>query len=327
MEILTDNDYLELELICPGKIFKNVSLADISRWKIGGYADLLVLPESIEQIIKLRTFFFERKIKHVIVGATTNLLFSDSGLKVPCIKIGSGLSGIRIERNRIFSESGVWVPWLARKLMQFGLTGAEHICGIPATLGGLVFMNGGSQRKSISKNIVSVCSVDVSGSMRTRDAESCGFGYRKSIFQNNSEIIVSASMEFDFLCSRKIRKSMLEILADRRGKFPSKLPNCGSVFKSDPVMYSKIGPPGAAIEKVGLKGISLGGAMISDRHANFIVNINSASSNDVIGLINIIKKRVCDETGFELEAEVIYVTPYGEFFHADSPLIKKENNF
>tara|TARA_Y100001968_G_C19399006_1_gene739969 strand:- start:480 stop:1106 length:627 start_codon:yes stop_codon:yes gene_type:complete len=205
--------------------------------------------------------------------------------------------------------------------MKAGLTGAEHMAGIPGTLGGLVCMNGGSQRKAVGLAVCEVTSVSRNGELIHREGDDCGFGYRQSVFQCNGEIIGEVVLRFEHSHDRaEVRREILSILRSRRAKFPQKQPNCGSVFKSNPTMYAEVGPPGSIIEKLGFKGIRSGGAVVSETHANFIVNDGGASAVDVLNLIKIIKAAVQKQTGYELESEVRYVRPSGEIVSADAAI-------
>ena len=192
--------------------------------------------------------------------------------------------------------------------MQMGLTGAEHVCGIPGTIGGLVCMNGGSQRKGIGSALVEAVTVDETGAIGIRRPEDCGFAYRRSVFQDNGEVVAAARLRFEPVeeagrTRSEVRREMLRIMADRRRKFPQKEPNCGSVFKSNPAMYDDIGPPGAAIEKLGFKGRRIGGALCSPHHANFVVNTGAATAHDTLALITEIRDAVLASTGYEMEVE------------------------
>lgn len=302
----------ELNKICPGGVLKNISLAEISQWGVGGKADILIRPSTTKQIADLRSWFFRNNIHHFTIGSTSNLLFSDEGLRAPCVQLGNRLSQLTIYSNMVHAQAGVWVPSLARRLMLAGLTGGEHICGIPGTLGGLVCMNGGSQRKGIGSNVVSVESVDTTGNIFHRFASECNFSYRNSIYQANNEVITSVTLKFSKGQLSNIRQDMLAILADRSRKFPRKLPSCGSVFKSNPEMYAEIGSPGLIIEKLGFKGRRQGGAQVSLQHANFIVNTGGATANDILKLIAEISLEVKNSTGHSMDPEAFYVTPHGE---------------
>ncbi|MEQ6888254.1 UDP-N-acetylmuramate dehydrogenase [Halomonas sp. CS7] len=308
----------QLESLCPSGFERNTSLAAISKWRIGGDADILLRPQSVEELAKLRSWFHQNSIPHLIIGSTSNLLFDDEGLRVPCIQIGERMSGIHIAADKVYAQAGAWVPKFSRRLMNSGLTGGEHVCGIPGTIGGLVYMNGGSQRRSIGSNIVSVESVDSKGDIITREVDECEFSYRNSVYQRTEEVITSALFDFNIGERHSIRKNMLSILAERKRKFPRGQPNCGSVFKSDPDMYADIGPPGKVIELFGLKGKRVGKACVSSQHANFIVNEGGAKSADVLNLIKEISNCVVRESGYRLESEVLYVDPVGKLMPASS---------
>lgn len=318
MERISVAAVAELNKICPDGVLQNVSLAKVSQWGVGGNADVLIRPSTSQQLAELRRWFHDNGIHHLTIGSTSNLLFPDEGLRAPCVQLGKRLSQVTVENEIVHAQAGVWVPSLARRLMQAGLTGGEHICGIPGTLGGLVCMNGGSQRKGIGSNIESIESVDPTGVIVHRSAIECNFAYRSSVYQKNNEVITSVKMKFSGGQRSYIRKDMLTILAERSRKFPRKLPNCGSVFKSNPAMYAEIGPPGQAIEKLGFKGKRQGGAQVSPQHANFIVNTGGATARDILKLISEISMKVRDNTGYYMEPEALYVTPNGTIVSIDS---------
>lgn len=302
----------DLERICPGAVARDVSLASISRWRIGGIADVVVRPGDIDELARLRAWLHAQGHAHVLIGATTNLLFADEGLRAICIQIGEAFTSLRVDGSRITAGAGVWVPKLARRAMAAGLTGIEHTCGIPGTLGGLICMNGGSQRKAIASNILKVVTIDAKGDILTHRQDDLGFSYRTSVFQENTEIIVEAVLHLEQTADkRRIRHEMIEILKSRREKFPRKIPNCGSVFASNPEMYREHGPPAFLIERLGLKGYTCGGASISSQHANFILNQGTAKARDVLKLISIVRAYVENDVGIKLNAEVRYVNPAG----------------
>jgi len=300
----------------PGIVAENVRLSEISRWRIGGVADCVVSPRSTEELAALRSWIHARGIPSVIFGETSNLLFSDEGLKALAIKVGRAFSNVTVEGNSIHALAGSWVPGLARTAMLAGLTGLEHTCGIPGTLGGLVCMNGGSQRKGIGTHVTKVQSIDARGMLVERGRQDCGFAYRTSVFQGNNEVIAKIELCLDFATDKRaVRREMLGIMRDRRSKFPQRLPNCGSVFVSNPAMYADYGPPGKVIESVGLKGHRIGNAVVSPMHANFIVNDiegGGARAEEVLQLIALIKARVAQQTGYVMAVEVRHVLPNGE---------------
>lgn len=312
-------DLIELlKAIQEVRVVKDFPLKNVAKWKVGGSADLFCEPLSKHALIKVvETLKQFPDIPSLFIGDASNLLFDDSGFKGIVVKLGEGMSTVTVSDNYLICDSGVWVPKLAHIAYKHSLSGLEHICGIPGRLGGLIYMNGGSNRKSISDSLEKVELLTHDGMVKQVEKENLNFFYRTSPFQENNDIILGCELKLDYSCKKEIRREMLGILANRRRKFPRKLPNCGSVFASNPSMYSVVGPPGKAIENVGLKGIRIGGAQISDLHANFIVNINSASSNDILELIQLAQGKVYKETGFLMESEVRYVFPDGRLVKAD----------
>ena len=294
-----------------GQFTFDTSLSDHNSWQIGGPADLLVEPDRAGQVAAVIRFSSQFEIPLVVIGQGTNLLFDDAGLRGIVLKLGNNFSKITIEEDRITAESGAWVPGLARKAMQAGLAGLEHTIGIPGTIGGLVLMNGGSQRKGIGENVRQVEVVSREGRILVLNREECAFSYRRSALQGTGAVVVKVELECERRNPRQIRRMMLDDLRERRCKFPRKEPNCGSVFLSTTTMHESVGPPGKIIEESGLKGTRIGNAEVSHQHANFIVNHGNASSEDVLALIAHIRQVVDSRIGFDLCCEVRYVSPEG----------------
>jgi len=315
--VLNESVIAKLMAICPGGTRSNADLAALSRWRIGGRAALMLRPSSTDQVSRLRAALHDLGLAHVVIGQTSNLLFSDLGLAVPCLQMGPWFGSQSWQGDIVTVEAGGWVPGLARSIMQRGLTGAEHICGIPGTIGGLIVMNGGSQRRGIGESVVWVESVDSEGRIHRRNQAECDFAYRRSHYQGANEVVTRACLNFQPGDRQKIRAEMLRILGTRRRKFPRKQPNCGSVFKSNPAHYADYGPPGAIIENLGFKGRWRGDALVSPHHANFIVNTGRAQARDVLHLIREISDAVRQKTGHIMEAEVIYVAHDGSTMPAD----------
>ncbi len=299
-----------------GRTRRDAPLAEHSSWQIGGPADLLVEPETIAQVARLVCFAHGQKLPLLVIGQGTNLLFDDAGLRGIVLKLGKNLSRVEIAENRIVAEAGTWVPGLARKAMLAGLAGLEHTIGIPGTIGGLVLMNGGSQRKGIGENVRRVWIVDQDGRQLELTRHECAFDYRSSALQGRGAVVVRVELECERQPPRQIRSLMLDDLRERRRKFPRKQPNCGSVFLSTSAMHASVGPPGKVIEDAGLKGTRIGKAEVSHQHANFIVNLGGATSADVLSLIAHIRKVVQQRIGFALCCEVRYVSPGGDIIPA-----------
>jgi len=290
----------------------NEPLSRHCTWRIGGPADFLVEPSSETQIREILIFCRVKEIPYIVIGKGSNLLFSDDGLTGIVVKLGRKFARVSIRGRKVIAQSGVSVPRLAHTICLAGLSGLEHAVGIPGTLGGLVNMNGGSQRKSISEVIEWVRVIDRHGRIRVLSKKDCGFSYRHSIFQDTDSIIVETGLKLQYGESKTIHSKMLDILRSRRAKFPIRLPTCGSVLKCTPEMYATVGPPGKVIEELGLKGLRLGDAEVSRKHANFIVNVGNATASDAQELIRQIRTAVYDRTGIWMKCEVKFVNPMGQ---------------
>lgn len=308
-----------LEECAPGAVKRDVALSSVSRWAIGGPARYYVEPRSPEEAAAVLSVIHEYQSPHFVMGDATNVLFDSRGFEGVVLRISRRMSGFRIDGEKVHAEAGVWVPQLARAVGCAGLTGMEHTIGIPGTLGGLVLMNGGSQRKGIGLNVERVLVSSPQGELIWVEGADCGFSYRTSRFQKEPGLVLAVELAFTRAPIKAVRSTMLSILRSRRARFPKKLPNCGSTFLSDPRMYQVIGPPGKAIEEAGLKGLRRGDAVISEMHANFIVNEGSAHSDDILWLIAKARSVVKARTGYEMDCEVRYVSPDGLVRPAHQP--------
>lgn len=281
-------------------------------WRIGGPADVLALPVSFPQLERALQAVRKAGVPHVVIGRGSNLLFADAGFRGVVFKIDQPLNRIEVKGCQIVSESGALTCRVALAALRHRLEGLEHIVGIPGTMGGLVAMNGGSQRRSIGDSIDWVEGCDGQGRLFRLGRGDCHFSYRDSRFLREAGLVV-------FRCALSlakgdrtaIRRAMLADLKERRRKFPMQFPNCGSVFKSSPALYALAGPPGKIIEDCGLKGRRAGDAEISRLHANFITNQGRARAAEVLELIGQIRNEVHRRWGIWMEAEVKYVQPAG----------------
>jgi UDP-N-acetylmuramate dehydrogenase len=316
VDCLPEQVIAELQTICPDCVAVNVALSELSRWRVGGIARCIVSPNSAIQIATIIKLMSRYNLPYIVLGSTSNLLFADEGLNVLAIHIGQKFSTVKVINSLVTCQSGAWVPGFAKTLMIHSLTGAEHIAGIPGTIGGLICMNGGSQRKGIGEHIDYVDTVTAAGEAKRYTIDECNFSYRTSVFQDSKDIIVGAQFTLNQGTRAAIRQEMLGILSSRRKKFPQKHPNCGSVFVSNPAMYADYGPPGAVIEQCNLKGTIKGGACISPLHANFIVNTGNATASDVLYLIHLARISVIKKTGYDMPAEARYISSFGKIIPA-----------
>ncbi len=280
-------------------------LSNYCTLNIGGAARYFASPSNEAEIIELVNWVNIEQIPYFVIGHGSNILFDDNGYPGLVIKLAENFAQIEINDEILMAQSGAWMPYVARKTQVEGLAGLEHSVGIPGNIGGIVTMNAGSQRKSVSTSLVKIRYLDENAQIHEIQAQDCNFSYRKSIFQLNKWIILQAEFRLSRGDKNQIRKTMRLILQERRLKFPRKLPNCGSVFKSDPVMYKKHGTPGRIIELLGLKGYQIGGMCISNRHANFFINQKNATSQDFKKMLSLVKLKAKSQMGVDLEEEVI----------------------
>lgn len=301
----------ELNRVAPGSVSLDVPLSRVSRWRIGGMARAIVDPRSTDEVASIMKVMATRNEPVAVIGETSNILFDSAGFDGVLVRIGRRMSRFNIAGEHVWSEAGTSVPVLSRAVTRRGLTGIEHTIGIPGTLGGLVLMNGGSQRKGIGLSIETVTTVDRNGAVADLTQEQCGFDYRTSALQTNGLIVVEATLRLEREDPGTVLARARRIMLDRLGKFPSNQPNCGSTFLSHPQMYASVGPPGRVIEAAGMKGIRRGGAIISPRHANFIVNTGHATSDDVLWLISLMRTAVEADTGYAMECEARFLSANG----------------
>ena len=279
---------------------KNISLANFTTWRIGGPAEWIAQPKSIEEIEYLINWTNKKKIPCNIIGAGSNLLINDNGIKGLSLCMRN-LKGIKIDKSRGIIEvlSGEMLPTLARKAAASGLHGLEWAVGIPGTIGGAVVMNAGAQGHCISDYLQSITTLSLKGEYKIIKRKDLNFNYRYSLLQNENLIVLSARLKLESGHAEKIRELTNANLNDRLRTQPYKAQTCGSVFRNpEPLKAAKL------IEEVGLKGFRFGGAEISKIHSNFIINANKASSTEVRELIKYIQKKVLNSYGILLETEV-----------------------
>ena len=282
------------------KLKKNISLSNFTTWRIGGPAEWIAQPKNIEEILYLINWINKKKIPCNIIGAGSNLLINDQGIKGLSLCMRN-FKGIKIDKNTGIIEvlSGEMLPTLARKAAANGLHGLEWAVGIPGTIGGAVVMNAGAQEHCISNLLESITTLSVTGQYKIIKGKDLDFGYRYSLLQNEQLIVISARLKLESGHAEKIRQVTNENLNHRLRTQPYQDQSCGSVFRNpEPLKAAKL------IEELGLKGFRFGGAEISKIHSNFIINANNASSADIQGLIKYIQKKVLDTYGILLETEV-----------------------
>lgn len=267
-------------------------------FKIGGNADCFVVVNSNEDLIKLIEFAREGNIPFMFVGNGSDLLVSDLGIRGIVVKFGEGFCGVGCEGNVITAGAGANLSAVTQEALKNSLTGAEWAFGIPGSVGGAVYMNAGAYSGSMSDIVIETEYLDDDLKVCVINNEQHNFGYRKSIF-NKGGIILSTKIRLEKGNKDEIWDKMRKCMAARIDKQPLNMPSAGSVFKRPEGHFV-----GKMIEDLGLKGYSIGGAKISEKHAGFIVNFDNATASDVKKLIEYIKFRVKDRYDVDLEVEI-----------------------
>lgn len=279
-----------------GNISISEQLNRFTTFRIGGPADYYLEPKDREDLLKLIKYLKEIKYPYIIIGNGSNVLISDEGIRGAAINLEAGFTKIEVIKNKVYAEAGIRLSKLVDVCIEHSLVGIENLAGIPGTLGGAILMNAGAYGGEISDFIKLVEVID-DVEIKFLKKEECGFTYRKSNLEN--KIILSAEFELPFGDKVKAKERRKELLLKRNKAQPVELPNAGSIFKNPPGDYAA-----RLIEQAGLKGLTIGGAKVSEKHANFIVNFNNASANDVIELMKIIQEKVYEKFGIMLEPEI-----------------------
>ncbi len=278
----------------------NAPMKNYTTFKIGGPADLLVSPYSQEQVKKVICACKELQIPLTVIGNGSNLLVSDGGIRGCVLKIGTNMSAITLEENAVIScLAGAPLSALSVFAMKNSLTGLEFAYGIPGTTGGALFMNAGAYGGEFKDVIVSADHIDSNGNIVTLQKNNMQLAYRSSVYSSMNSCIVSMKLQLSRGNARDIKAKMDDFISKRKSKQPLEYPSAGSVFKRPEGYFA-----GALIEQAGLKGYSVGGAAVSEKHAGFIINKGGASCCDVEQLVSHIQQKVFENSGVHLECEI-----------------------
>lgn len=282
---------------------ENCSAKRLCSFRVGGEVALAVLPKTADQLIATITYLRANKKKHVVLGRGSNVVFSD-GRYEGAVVLTNGIDGIEKDGNRIKAGAGATLFSVARCAESNSLCGFEFAHGIPGSVGGAVYMNAGAYGGEISGVLVECeCYDAASGRTLTLSRDECDFSYRHSVFQDNKDLIVlSAVFSLEAGERDKIRARMDELRASRAEKQPLEYPNAGSTFKRPEGYFA-----GKLIEDCGLKGFSIGGAEVSQKHAGFLINKGDATGEDVRLLVEQIKKTVFEKFTVSLECEIEFI--------------------
>lgn len=293
-----NNFILELEKLNLEKIEKDISLSTLTTYKTGGIAKLVVSPNNINNLKQMLKLIHKYNIKYFILGKGSNTLFSDKEFNGVIIKLDK-LNNFKIKQTEIYVESGMILSKLVQASVKNELTGLEFAIGIPGTIGGAIYMNAGAYGNNMSNIVKSVIVLNEKFQIKEIPLEKLKFDYRYSIFQDNKNLIcVAANIKLEHGNHDEIASKIKENLLKRKNSQPLEYPSAGSVFRNPEGNYA-----GKIIEELGLKGKNIGGAEISTKHANFIINKNNASSSDILNLIKLVQKEVKDKYKIDLKLE------------------------
>ncbi|MCX5749275.1 MAG: UDP-N-acetylmuramate dehydrogenase [Candidatus Saganbacteria bacterium] len=293
------NLFDELCKQCKGEVLKNEPMARHTTFKVGGPADIMFSPEDAGSLKKALKILNSHKTSFIVIGKGSNLLVSDEGIRGVVIKLAGNMNGIKIKGTSVTAQAGVFMKTLIYKCSESGLSGLEPLIGIPAALGGAIAMNMSAWGTSISSLVRSVTVLTKEGKVKKIPKIACGFSYRGSDLDKGSQIIIEILLELKREDIQKISERQEEILFLKTASQPIGLPSAGCVFKN-----TTGEPSGKIIEKAGLKGERIGGAEVSNIHANYIVNTGGAKAADIKLLIERIRAIVMDKFGIKLELEI-----------------------
>lgn len=287
-----------------GVVRRDEALSRHTTFRIGGPADLFIECDTVSDLARVTTVLAEERVDWTLLGKGSNVLASDAGYRGAIVVLGRDFKRHHIDEGHLRSGAGVSLAVLVQDAFKQGMTGLEFAVGIPGTLGGALAMNAGSRDEWIDRCVESVTLYAPGEGLRCVRGSEVRWGYRRSDLPVHG-IIVEASLRLDTGDSNWIRQTMEASLRRRKRNQPLGMPNAGSVF-----VNPEGDSAGRLIESAGLKGHSIGGAMVSEVHANFIVNTGGAKASDVVELIRTLRDAVRKQHGIELRPEVRFLGPF-----------------
>ena len=284
-----------------GSVLENVDLKKYNTYGIGGIAKYMVFPSNEEKLVKLLDYIKNEKMSYYILGGGSNVLLPDEDYDGVIINLKE-LNNYEFDKDIINAESGISLGKLVNVMLDAGYTNLSSLMGIPGLLGGAIIGNAGAYGTSIFDYIISVKFIDEDGNIKELNKEEIKYDYRWTEFKEKKVIVLSAKIKCINGNVAEAKEKIKENLEKRKKSQPLEYKNAGSVFRNPPSHAA-----GYLIEHSGLKGITVGGAMVSEKHANFIINFNNATSRDIIKLVELIKSKVKDVYNVELELEQVKV--------------------
>ena len=273
-------------------------LSEYVNFKVGGPADILLIPNSKEQVIKSIKICKENNIPFYLIGNGSNILVRDGGFRGVVLSL-KNVKNIYVDGEKIEAECGVMLKEVSDKAIENSLTGFEFACGIPGTIGGAVFMNAGAYDGEISKVIESAEVIDENCNIIRLSREELDFGYRSSLVMKKGYTVLSAVFKLEKGQVKTIKELIEDLTNKRESKQPLEYPSAGSTFKRPTGYFA-----GKLIQDAGLKGYSIGGAAVSEKHSGFVINKGNATAKDITDLIKHIQDEVKKQFVVDLHPEV-----------------------
>lgn len=282
------------------KIIKDVEMKDYTSFKAGGKANKMVICEREDEVIETLREIKEKNEKYIMLGNGSNTLIKDSGFSGTVIKLGDSFSKIIRTGNNLVCGGNTLMSVVAKYALREGLTGFEFASGIPGSIGGAFFMNAGAYGGEI-KDIAKSAKIISRDTLELKEVglSDMGLSYRHSAFQENGDIILSVELSLEEGNKSEIESTMKDLAKKRNSKQPVQFPSAGSFFKRPEGHFA-----GKLIQDSGMKGVSVGGAQVSELHSGFIVNKGNATATDIIQLMELVQKKVYEKFGVSLEPEV-----------------------
>lgn len=282
------------------KIIKDVEMKDYTSFKAGGKANKMVICEREDEVIETLREIKEKNEKYIMLGNGSNTLVKDSGFSGTVIKLGDSFSKIIRTGNNLVCGGNTLMSVVAKYALKEGLTGFEFASGIPGSIGGAFFMNAGAYGGEI-KDIAKSAKIISRDTLELKEVglSDMGLSYRHSVFQENGDIILSVEISLEEGNKSEIESTMKDLAKKRNSKQPVQFPSAGSFFKRPEGHFA-----GKLIQDSGMKGVSVGGAQVSELHSGFIINKGNATATDIIQLMELVQKKVYEKFGVSLEPEV-----------------------
>lgn len=281
---------------------RNVLMKGYTSFKIGGPADIFISPKNEQELAKVVVFCKENEIPCFVLGKGSNILVSDEGIRGAVIFTGLMNEVEFIDDCIVKCGSGLSLMKLCTIALEHSLSGLEFAFGIPGSVGGAAFMNAGAYGGEVKDVLLSCTHVDRDGNVGELCGDDMKLSYRNSAYQKNDYIVTSATFRLTKGESAEIKAKMQDFLGRRKDKQPLEYPSAGSTFKRPEGHFA-----GALIEKCNLKGFSIGGAQVSEKHAGFVINKGNATAKDVLNLVEMVSCTVEEETGVKLNPEIRFI--------------------